>query len=448
MSELIERARNFATRAHQRIDQRRKYSDQPYDVHLEAVARLVASATEDDEMIAAAWLHDVVEDTPATLEDVQREFGASVAALVRDLTDVSRPSDGNRAARKEIDRQHLALASPRAKTIKLADLIDNCEDITRNDPRFARVFLQEMEALLAVLGEGDAGLLQRARTLHQTCWQKLIDAQPPALAEPTAGLAAVLPQLASPHIVRMFRETFTAGDIFEPLLSFDADRPASAIARVMASRLPGIAGIRVDGIVQGYVQLSDASDAGDASVGLRMQRISADQVVDTDTPLTDVVGILTRHDQCFVSTFGSVIGVIERSAINKPVVRMWLFGVITLYEMGLVPLIERSFPDDSWHDALAPARLDKARELRSERERRGRPCRLIDCLQFSDKAQIMLDHPPTMQKLGLASKKVGKRLIRELESLRNHLVHSQDLVSHDWPQIIRITHRLTELGVY
>jgi len=300
MSELIDRARNFATRAHQRIDQRRKYSDQPYDVHLEAVARLVAAATEDAEMIAAAWLHDVVEDTPATLEDVQREFGASVAALVRDLTDVSRPSDGNRAARKEIDRRHLALASPRAKTIKLADLIDNCEDITRNDPRFARVFLQEMDALLEVLGEGDAGLLQRARTLHQTCRQELREAQPTAIAEPSAGLAAVLPQLASPHIVRMFRETFTAGDIFDPLLSFDADRPLGAIAQAMASRLPGIAGIRVDGIVQGYVQLSDVSDGGDAPAELRMQLISADQVVDTDTPLTEVVGVLTRHDQCFV----------------------------------------------------------------------------------------------------------------------------------------------------
>jgi len=445
MSELIERARNFATHAHQRIDQRRKYSDQPYDVHLEAVARLVASATGDDEMIAAAWLHDVVEDTPATLEDVQREFGASVAALVRELTDVSRPSDGNRAARKEIDRRHLALASPRAKTIKLADLIDNCEDIARNDPRFARVFLQEMDALIAVLGEGDAGLLQRARTLQQTHQKKLIDAPPAAMAEPSAGLAAVLPQLASPHIVRMFRETFTAGDIFDPLLSFDADRPVSAIAHAMASMLPGIAGIRVDGVVQGYVQLSAASDCSDTPAGLRMQRISADQVVDTDTPLTDVVGVLTRHDQCFVSTFGSVIGVIERSAINKPVVRMWLFGAITLYEMALVPLIERSFPDDSWHGTLTPARLDKARELQGERERRGRPCRLIECLQFSDKAQIMLEHPPTMQKMRFPSKKVGKRLIRELESLRNHLVHSQDIVAHDWPQIVRIAQRVTEL---
>ena len=47
-----------------------------------------------------------------------------MAYLVDCLTDVSKPSDGNRAVRKEIDRQHLAKASPKAKTIKLADLID------------------------------------------------------------------------------------------------------------------------------------------------------------------------------------------------------------------------------------------------------------------------------------------------------------------------------------
>ena len=92
MSDLIQRAQHFATSAHQRIGHRRKYSDQPYQVHLEAVARLVASVTDDPEMIAAAWLHDVVEDTPATLGDVEREFGPAMAALVQDLTDSCRCS--------------------------------------------------------------------------------------------------------------------------------------------------------------------------------------------------------------------------------------------------------------------------------------------------------------------------------------------------------------------
>ena len=78
MADLIKRAKTYAQEAHQRIDQRRKYSNLPYHVHLDAVAKLVSSVTDDEEMVAAAWLHDVVEDTPATLEDLEQEFGNDI----------------------------------------------------------------------------------------------------------------------------------------------------------------------------------------------------------------------------------------------------------------------------------------------------------------------------------------------------------------------------------
>jgi len=447
MSDLIQRAQDFATSAHQRIGHRRKYSDQPYQVHLEAVARLVASVTDDPELIAAAWLHDVVEDTPATLGDVEREFGPAMAALVQDLTDVSRPSDGNRAIRKEIDRRHTAHASARAKTVKLADLIDNCQDITGHDARFARVFLGEMGALLAVLGEGHATLLKKARALHGDCQEKLLTAPVDHPGSPPAGLASFFPQLASSTMLRRFREVFAAGDIAEPLLSFDADAPECTSARIMKSRKRRIAGIRVDGVVQAYVRLSEM-EYGDATPsGRHLQPISADQVLSLDAPLMDVVGILTRHDHCFVSVFDSVVGVIERDAVNHPVVRMWLFGAITLYEMALCPLIQQIFPEGKWQDILPAARLEKARELQRERGRRNQHCDLIDCLQLTDKAQIMLEHQPAREALGLSSKRVAKQVIKDLESLRNNLAHSQDIVSHDWVQIIRITQRMAELGL-
>jgi (p)ppGpp synthase/HD superfamily hydrolase len=79
MHELVERAERFAVGAHRRVDHRRKYSGQPYDAHLRAVAELVGTVSSDPEMLAAAWLHDVLEDTPATYEDVEREFGVEVA---------------------------------------------------------------------------------------------------------------------------------------------------------------------------------------------------------------------------------------------------------------------------------------------------------------------------------------------------------------------------------
>lgn len=169
LDELVTKARLFATEQHRRIDQRRKYSNQPYDVHLKAVANIVSSVTDDQEMIAAAWLHDTVEDTQATIEDIGREFGSRVAVLVEDLTDVSRPGDGNRAVRKRIDLQHTAQASIRAKTIKLADIIDNARDITRHDPGFARVFIKEARALMEVLQEADNGLYRRAEHVLREC---------------------------------------------------------------------------------------------------------------------------------------------------------------------------------------------------------------------------------------------------------------------------------------
>ena len=108
---ILSRARRYATRAHADLDHRRKYSLEPYAVHLQAVAEIVASVTDDWEMIAAAWLHDTVEDTAVTLADLEREFGIPLARLVGELTDISRPSDGNRA----FENPWTVLISPRPR---------------------------------------------------------------------------------------------------------------------------------------------------------------------------------------------------------------------------------------------------------------------------------------------------------------------------------------------
>jgi (p)ppGpp synthase/HD superfamily hydrolase len=159
---LVDDARAFATRHHEAIDQRRKYTNEPYIHHPEAVAALVATVPHTAAQIAAAWCHDTVEDTKATLDDVRRELGDEVAVLVEMLTDVSRPEDGNRAARKAIDLAHMAKASPAAKTVKLADLIDNSRTIVTHAPDFARVYIEEKARLLEVLREGDATLHGKA----------------------------------------------------------------------------------------------------------------------------------------------------------------------------------------------------------------------------------------------------------------------------------------------
>lgn len=159
---LIDRARKCAINAHSALDHRRKYTNEPYQEHLASVASMVEGASGTPEMIAAAWLHDSVEDTATTLEDIEENFGSDVATLVYELTDVSSLLDGNREKRKALDRAHLAKASPDAKTIKLADLIDNARSIEKHDPRFAQTFMREKQLLLEVLKDGDSQLFAKA----------------------------------------------------------------------------------------------------------------------------------------------------------------------------------------------------------------------------------------------------------------------------------------------
>ncbi len=127
------------------------------------MSEIVKTVPHTDEMVAAALLHDGVEDTPVTIQEIETKFGSKVAELVGWLTDTSRPEDGNRKTRKSIDRLHSADAPAEAQTIKLADLIHNTESIEKHNPSFYKVYKQEKIALLDVLTKGDITLRKIAQ---------------------------------------------------------------------------------------------------------------------------------------------------------------------------------------------------------------------------------------------------------------------------------------------
>ena len=158
---MLDEVLKFATLAHG--DQKRKYTGDPYIVHPIAVSEIVKTVAHTDEMVAAALLHDVVEDTPVTIDEIKIKFGSKVAELVGWLTDISRPEDGNRKTRKTLDRKHSAEAPADAQTIKVADLIHNTDSIERHDPSFWKVYKQEKIALLSVLTKADPTLVRIAQ---------------------------------------------------------------------------------------------------------------------------------------------------------------------------------------------------------------------------------------------------------------------------------------------
>lgn len=439
MSDLVHRAMRFAKEIHERIKQHRKYGNQPYAVHLEKVAKIVASVTDDKEMIAAAWLHDVVEDTPATHDDVQKEFGSSVAQLVMELTDISKPNDGNREVRKAIDRDHLSGASGRAQTIKLADLIDNCMDIARNDPRFARVYLKEMEALLAVLTKADERLMRRARRTMMEANSYIEKLQ---ASTEDAGRLSPEDKETEAQFKRQYNDLFKAKDIATLLLSFDAATPVSQVRKSLQRRNRDLATVRVDGEVTGFIVNDRLGTEGNC--GAFSQAFSPNQVITGEAGFAEVIHVLNRHSYCFLSIFGQIQGVISREDVNKPYMRMWLFGIITLTEMRMTEMIKSHFRREEWRDLIPEARLTAAVNLQRERKRFNQHVELIDCLQMADKGLLIIKQDELLSQFGFRSKSAADKVLKQFQSLRNNLSHAQDISTFDWTQIARISLQVLE----
>jgi (p)ppGpp synthase/HD superfamily hydrolase len=167
VSERMLGAISFMIAAHG--SQKRKFTGEPYAVHPLEVATILNKTLHDDiseelreDIIIGGLFHDLVEDTSVTLLQISSKFGRNVSMLVSEVTDVSTPEHGNRAARKAMDRAHLSHSSKWGATIKLADLISNTSDIVANDPNFAKVYLQEKELLLQVLQHGHPALVKLA----------------------------------------------------------------------------------------------------------------------------------------------------------------------------------------------------------------------------------------------------------------------------------------------
>lgn len=163
-------AEKFAEDAHSSIMQLRKYTNEPYIVHPRNVAYLVKVIGGTEDMICAAYLHDVLEDVAPNnpkfnSEVIISKFGSYIFSLVLQLTDVPKFPGANREIRKKLDREHISEAPKDAQTIKLADLIDNSLTIVKYDPGFAKVYLKEKRLLLNVLTKGDKSLWDIANNI-------------------------------------------------------------------------------------------------------------------------------------------------------------------------------------------------------------------------------------------------------------------------------------------
>jgi (p)ppGpp synthase/HD superfamily hydrolase len=185
--EILDYITHFADQAHG--SQLRKYTGERYIVHPVRVMQMVREYSNDICIHAAALLHDVLEDTAVTENDMRAALekvfspndASQILNLVIELTDVyvkEKYPKTNRRSRKEKEAQRLSKVSAAAQTIKYADIIDNVKDIFNQDTDFARVYISEAKKMLLLMEDGKAALREKATDLVNGCLKKLKQAEP------------------------------------------------------------------------------------------------------------------------------------------------------------------------------------------------------------------------------------------------------------------------------
>ena len=132
-TELLDRAILFAVKAHAGTERRGKGF--PYIVHPMEAMEIVATISPDQELLAAAALHDTVEDTDVTVDQIRKEFGERVAGLVASESDVmiqGLSEEDSWRARKQAAIDRLAAAPRDAKIVALGDKLSNMRAIARD----------------------------------------------------------------------------------------------------------------------------------------------------------------------------------------------------------------------------------------------------------------------------------------------------------------------------
>ena len=229
-------------------------------------------------------------------------------------------------------------------------------------------------------------------------------------------------------------------DICEPLRSCPAQAEAVPMAETLRNLDFEIAGVReaegspILGLVRG-VSLTHGK------VENHVETIAADATVKANLPVSSLLSVMREHSHVFVEVDGAIACILTRADLNKPMVRVYLFGLISLLEIHMGFWIAHAYPENTWEGNLKESRILSARNVQHERKKSGQDLDLKQCLQFCDKRELIVQSNDLRGQLKLGSKNSSSRFLAAVEDLRNTLAQSQyDLTAKgSWEAVITLT---------
>ncbi|WP_350607127.1 hypothetical protein [Pseudoalteromonas sp. MER144-MNA-CIBAN-0113] len=167
--------------------------------------------------------------------------------------------------------------------------------------------------------------------------------------------------------------------------------------------------------------------------------IKLEQVISDSTPLANLLTVLQASDFLYVNHGAKIVGIITKADLNKPPVRIYVFGMLSLFEMHLNSWIRYEYPDNAWQERISEQRVAKAQETYELRKQNNQDLSLLDCLQLADKRDLLAKSKEFIERFGF-NKKGVERFIRYVERIRNEIAHSQDsiIASLPWDSFVNV----------
>ena len=255
---------------------------------------------------------------------------------------------------------------------------------------------------------------------------------------PAAGGAMQIRTTRTADLRTLF-DRITVQQISVELLSFDVEAAADSVASQLNNHGFDVAGVTEADSTIGYVKRNDLLDAEEGGqLRPHIAYFESSTLLDTASPMSLALEKLRTSPRVFVHDRDRVSEIVTRADLQKTPVRIWLFGIVSLFEMQLLRLIHLRCPHDGWRSSIEGKRVRAAERLFKRLKQSNEELELADCLQLQDKGQIILDVPELRAGLanvfgGVDPEEVLKMIAEEI---RHVVAHSRPIVESEWPYIL------------
>ncbi len=238
------------------------------------------------------------------------------------------------------------------------------------------------------------------------------------------------------ELQNIFIDNITTKFIYEPIYSCRLEDYAIEVKETLEYRDFDVIGV-IDKN-ENLIGYAIREEMGECIINDFVRKIELGNIASDSTPILELLNILSIKPYSFVVESNKVVGIVTRADINKPIVRIYIFGIISLFELHLNFWITENYKDNSWQDIIKEDRLKATIGIYDNRKGNNEELTLLECAQFCDKRDILRNTDEFINMFEF-SKKNFERLLKDAEKIRNELAHSQNsiIANLDWERFVK-----------